>query len=168
MAKHAPSTTPVLRLWLHLSVLHTSSEMALGSLLAVSHFGAVLFLPDLLPSQKGFGFPHKIRPCSLSGYEKGDASVSQWKEHLCLAQPHIPRVSTMMCMGQHRAAQLSMVAQAPILHVAWGYPVTCATTGTSCAPHTCCHQPPSPPDPAICLSHGFQPCGWTLEQHWGW
>lgn len=59
MAKPTPSTTPLLRLWSHLSVLHTPPEVALGSLLIVLHIGAVPFLPDLLPSLKGFGFPHR-------------------------------------------------------------------------------------------------------------
>lgn len=59
VARQTPSTTPVLRLWSCLSVLHTSSEVALGSLLAVPCLGAVPFLPDLLSSQKGFGFLHR-------------------------------------------------------------------------------------------------------------
>lgn len=50
----------------------------------------------------------------------------------------------MMCMAQHRATQLSVVAWGSILHVAWGCPVTYATTGRSCDPLTHCHHPPSP------------------------
>ena len=72
------------------------------------------------------------------------------------AQPSISTVSTMTCMGQHRATQLSMVAWDSILHVAWGSPL-----------HTL--SPPAfPPNPAICLLHGFQPPGWAPKQHWDW
>lgn len=168
VAKHTPSTTSVLRLWSHLSILHTFPEMALGSLLTVPHLGAVPFLPDLLPSLNGFGFPHRIWFCPQSGDKKGDANVGQRGEHLCSAQPNLPRVSTVMCMGQHRATQLSVVAQGPILYLAWGCPVTCTTTGTSCAPRHTLSPPALPPNPAICLWHGFQPPCWAPEQRWGW
>lgn len=157
MAKPTPSTTPLLRLWSHLSVLRTPPEMALGSLLIVPHVGAVPFLPDVLPSLKGFGFPHRTWSCPQAGYKKGVANVGQRGEHLCSAQTNIPRVSTVMCMGQHRATQLSVLARGPVLHVAWGCPVTCATTGSSCAPTHTLSPPAFPPNPAICLLHGFQP-----------
>lgn len=168
MAKHAPSTTPLLRLWSHLSVLCTYPEMALRSLLTVLPLGAVPFLPDLLPSRKGFGFPHREWSCPQSGHKKGDASVGHRGKHLCSAQPNIPRVSTVMCMQQHRATQLSMVAWGPVLHVTGGCPVTCATTGTSCAPPHTLSPPTFLPNSAICLWHGFQPPGWAPERHWGW
>lgn len=55
-----------------------------------------------------------------------------WVELLCSAQPNIPMIFTMRCMGQ-QSHQLSMVIWGPILHVCWWCPVICTTTGTSCA-----------------------------------
>lgn len=150
MAKHTPVHSPSAETVVTVSVLHSSLRLPLGSLLTATSWSCALpFRPAAFP--KGVWLSPRDMILSQSEHKMGGSSVGQWQKRLLT-------VATMMCMGQHRAAQLNVGTWIPILYVAWGCSVTCATTGTSCDPLTRCHQLPSLQTLlyACCMGFGLQ------------